>query len=109
MLFPEHEVGGFCAELQPEAAAFERVHRGRAPWSVETLAGSTDHRTPAVGAADPGRHRRHRRDDDDAFGLLQQLLRDVIRDVEDLLHHDAAVRQPSLFLLPTLCRSALRR
>ena len=55
----QHDVGGFRAELKAEAAAFDRVHRRRAPRSVERLAGATDHRAAAVAAADAQRDLRH--------------------------------------------------
>ena len=87
------------AELQAEAAAFERIHRRRAPGAVERLAGSADHRAAAVAAADAHGDLRHRRNDDDAFGLVEQLLRDVVGDVEDLLHDDAGILQARLFLV----------
>ena len=94
----QDDVSRFRAELQSEAAALERVHRRRAPRSVERSAGAAHHGAAAVAPADADRHLRHRRDHDDALGLLEQFLRDVVGDVEHLLHHGAAVLEAGVFL-----------
>jgi hypothetical protein len=47
----EHEVCGLCTQLQTDAAAFDRIHRGRTPWSVEVRTGA-DGRATAGQPAD---------------------------------------------------------
>ena len=69
------------------------------PGPLECLARSTDHRPATVAAADPKRQLGHRRDDDHAFGLFEELLWDVVRDVEDFLHHGPAILEPPLFFI----------
>src|SRR5207302_1762557 len=62
-------------------------------------AGPAHHRAAAVAAAEAERDFGHRRDDDDALSRVEQVFRDVVRDVEHLLHHDAAVFEAALFLV----------
>ena len=69
------------------------------PTSVERHARAADHRTASVAAANPERDFRHRWTDDDALGCFQEFLRDVVGDVEHLVHHHAAVFQATLFFI----------
>src|SRR5262249_42695834 len=85
------EVGGFAADLKADAAAFERVHGGRPPRAAEAVAGAADHGAAAVAAADDERSLQYGRHDDDAARFVEQILRNVVRDVENFLHDDASV------------------
>ena len=58
-----------------------------------------DHGAAAVAAADTDRHVHHRRNDDHALGLLEQVRGDVLLGVEDFLHHDAAILEAALLLV----------
>src|SRR4029077_21266671 len=44
----QHEVGGLSADLESNAAAFERKHGWRAPPSSEMLAGAANHGAAAI-------------------------------------------------------------
>src|SRR2546425_11734790 len=54
------------------------------------LAGSAGDRTPAEVAADADRELQNRRNHNDAFGLVEQVLRNPVGDVHDFLEHLAA-------------------
>ena len=63
------------------------------------LTGAACHRTATVAAADKKRSLEHRRKDDEAFGLINQVLRNVIGDVHDFFDHLPAILQTFGFLL----------
>src|SRR6266849_202346 len=93
----KNEVGGFSANLQTDATAFQRVHGWRTPGTGEVLAGAADHRATAVAAANNKRGFQHRRHHDDATGLVEQVLRNVVRDIEDFLDDSSCVLKTILF------------
>src|SRR5215469_2212315 len=93
----ENKIGSLSADLETEAAAFERHHGGRAPGAVERFAGAAGHRPPAVTAAENERALQNRGIHDDAIGFVDQVLGNVVGNVHDLLNHEAAVFEPAVF------------
>ena len=56
------------------------------------FAGATRDRTPAEIASDANRELQDGRNHNDAFGLVEQVLRDSVGDVHDFLQHLAALQ-----------------
>jgi len=89
----KHEVGCLATELKANAGAFEGHHRWSAPGAGEMLTCAARHGTAAVAAADDKRGFQNRRINDDAFGLVDQVLGNVVRNIHDLLKDDPAIFQ----------------
>ena len=58
--------------------------------SRKVLASAAGDYTPAEVASDPNCELQNRRDHNDAFGLVEQILRNTVRDVHNFLEHLAA-------------------
>src|SRR6266699_2741088 len=71
--------------------------------SCKVLAASAGDHTPAEVTSDPDCEFQNRRNHNDAFGLVQQVLRNAVRDVHDFLEHLTARFQA--LLLPALTRA----
>ena len=71
--------------------------------SCKVLASSAGDHTPAEVTSDPDSEFQNRRNHHDAFGLVQQVLRNAIRDVHNFLEHLTARFQA--LLLPALTRA----
>src|SRR5271169_5676687 len=74
----QDEISRLSADLESNATAFERHHCWGAPWSSKILARPANHRAAAVACADHERRLQNRREHDDALGLFNNLLRDVV-------------------------------
>ena len=72
---------------------------GRAPFTHEVLAGAAGHGAASVVAADAKSSFEHRGDNNDAFGLIQQVLGNIVRNAQNLIEHHAAILQPVGFLI----------
>ena len=66
-----------------------------APWAPEIRTAPTGHYATPVAAADPDRKPQHRGQQDDGPGLLEQVRRDVLREVQSLAHHPALAVSPT--------------
>src|SRR5260370_27967946 len=87
----KNEVRCFSANPQTKAAAFQRIHGRSTPRAREVLTGAAHHRAAAVAAPNNKRRFQHRRHDHHTAGLVNKVLRDVIRNIEDLLHHFSSI------------------
>src|SRR5712671_3911225 len=74
--------------------------------SRKVLAGPAGDRTPAEVASDPDCEFQNRRNHNDAFGLVEQILRNPIGDVHNFLEYLTARFQA--LLLPALTRAESR-
>src|SRR5882762_2021270 len=72
-----------CKPKLPPSSAY----MAGAPQGPEVLTGAAHHRAAAVAAPNNKRRFQHRRHDHHATGFVNKVLRDVIRNIEDLLHH----------------------
>lgn len=88
------EVGSLASELKAHAAALQGHHCRRAPWTGEMLAAASGHRSPPVAAAHDEGNLENGRDDNYAFSSVRKLLRDVLRDIQNLIENQAAVLEP---------------
>ena len=86
------------AELKSEASAFERHHRRRAPGTREVVAAAARHGAPAIAAANYDGRLDYRRHDNHAIRFVEQILRNIVRNIDNLLHHLAGVLDAVLFL-----------
>src|SRR5260370_1375449 len=93
----KNKVRGFTADLQADAAAFQRVHRGSAPRTREFLARAAHHRATAITSANYEGRLEHRWHDHHATRLVQQVLWDVVWHIEDLLHYLTGILQTIFF------------
>src|SRR5579859_3948569 len=93
----KNQIGGFAANLHAEAIALEGVHGGSTPRSVEFLAGAANHSAASVVLAHTEGQLQYRGEHDDTFSLGQDLLGQIVRDVQDLLHDDTAIFEALLF------------
>src|SRR4029077_2475606 len=93
------QVGCFSADLEADTATLQRVHGRCSPWSTELLPGPANHCAAPVACSYTKCKFSNRRNDNDAFGLFQELMRNVVWDVEDFLHHDAALFEAFLLLV----------
>ena len=82
----KNEIGGFSANLQTNAAAFESIHGRCAPRTGEVLTGAAYHGAATVAAAHNKRGFQHRRHHHNTTGLVDQVLWNVVRNFEDLAH-----------------------
>src|SRR5712664_2149673 len=87
----KNEVGGFSANLQTDATAFQRIHGWCAPRTREVLTRAADHRATAVAATNNKCGFQYRWHYDYATGFVEQVLRNVVRNLEDLLHHFSSI------------------
>lgn len=95
----EDEIGGLASQLEAEASAFESDHGRGAPGTVEVLAAAADHGAAAVATADAEGELEDTGKDDGAFGAIEEVLRDVVGDMEDLGDHFAGIGDALGFLL----------
>src|ERR1700721_2633371 len=104
----QHEVSSLPADLKPETAAFERHHRRRAPGTAEVLAAAARHHAPAVTGAHYKGCLQNRRQDDHAIRFVDQILRNVVRDIHNLFRNFAGVPDAVSFFC-VVVSSAKRR
>src|SRR5271163_5011268 len=95
----QDQVSSFSADLKADAGTFESVHRRGSPSSAEVLAGAANHGAASVLSANSERQFLDARNYDDALGLVQKILRNVVWYVENLRHNNAAFFEASLFLV----------
>src|SRR5579864_2569291 len=79
------EISRLSAQLKSDADAFERVERRGAPFPLVVFAAAASHHASAVAATDPESTLLDRREHDDALRLVKQVLRNVVRDVQNFL------------------------
>ena len=80
-----------AAELQAEAAAFERHHGGRAPRAAEVRATPARHHAAAIAGAEDECEFKYGWENDDAVGLVNYGLRDIVGNIHDFFHHLAGI------------------
>src|SRR5262249_28339281 len=95
----EYEVGSFTANLQSEAAALKRKHARCAPRPGEILSSAADHGAAAVAAGHDEASFLDGGEDDDAFSLVEEVMRNAfIGHIEDFFQDVARLFQPVFFL-----------
>src|SRR5277367_3526139 len=104
----QDEVRCLSADLKAHAATLEGHHRRRAPRTVEVLAPATGHRAAAITGADHERSLQHRRKHHDAVSFIQQVLRYVVWNIQNLVQHGAGSLQTILIFLGVVCPTANR-
>src|SRR6266404_2267912 len=90
----QYEISSLAAKLKADAGAFQSHHGGSAPGPGEMFAGAAGHGATAVAAADHKSRLENRGINNDAFGLVDQVLRNVIRNIHNFLDDGAAIFQP---------------
>src|SRR5260370_32856111 len=90
------KVRAFPADLQADAAAFQRIHRRSTPRTGEFLARAAHHCSAAITSANYEGGLEHRWHDHYATRLVQYILWDVVRHIEDFLHYFAGILQTIL-------------
>src|ERR1700680_4637196 len=70
----ENQIGGFAANLHSDAIAFEGVHCGSTPRSIEILASAANHRSAAVLFPHSEGEPHYGGEHDDTLGFRQNLL-----------------------------------
>src|SRR5438445_11855255 len=73
------------------------------------LAGSAGDRTPPEVASDADRELQNRRNHNDAFGLVEQILRNPVGNVQNFLEHLATYFEALLFPALIRCESGTRQ
>ena len=94
----KNKVRGLTADLQADAAAFQRKQRGSAPRTRKFLARAAYHRATAITSAHYEGGLEHRRHDHHATRLVEQVLWDVVPHIEDLLHYLPGILKTILFV-----------
>src|SRR5580692_3549918 len=97
--YEQHEVGGLSADLESNAAPFQRKHRWSAPTSPEMFAGAANHSAAAIACSHHERCLQYGRKYNYALSLFHHLLRDIVGNIHNLLHHDATIFEPVLFFV----------
>src|ERR1700730_92721 len=99
--YQNYEVGRLSTDLEPYAATFQSHHRRRAPRSAELLASTAHHNAAAIAATYHERSLYHRGQHHYAARLIQNVLRDIIGNIQDLFHYFTGVYQALAFVLVT--------
>jgi len=73
------------AQLQAEVCTFKSERRRRAPMSRKVLAGSAGDPTASEFASDPDGELQNQRNHNDAFGVVEQALRNRVPDVHNFV------------------------
>src|SRR5215467_8146546 len=82
----KNRIRGFSTNLQPNTATFQRIHGWCAPRTGEVLTGAAYHGAATVAPTDNKGGFQHRWHHDNTTSLIDQVLRNVVTDLEDLLH-----------------------
>src|SRR5579864_1275303 len=85
------EISRLSAQLKSDADALKRVECRSAPLALVMFAAAAGHHAAAVAATDSECTLLDRREHDDALGLVEQILRNIVRDIEDFLQNFARV------------------
>src|SRR5262249_19895523 len=88
------EIGRLPAELKPDVPSLQCEHRRGTPGAGEMLASPAGDGSTAIAAADSDGKFLHGREYDDAFRLLDEILRDILGYIEDLFENGCAFLQP---------------
>src|SRR5207237_9347346 len=89
----QHKIRGLSTYLKAEASTLEGHHRGSAPRSLEVFTLAARHSTPPVSPANDECSFQDGGKDNDAICLVEQVLRNVDRDVENLFYDLATIYQ----------------
>src|SRR6516162_8981451 len=87
----KNKIRGLSTKLQPNATTFQRIHGRCAPRTGEVLTGAAYHGAATVAATNNKGGFQHRRHHNNTTGLIDQVLRNVVRNLEDLLHDRSCV------------------
>jgi hypothetical protein len=88
--------------LEANAASFESHHGWGAPMTAVVFASAAGHGATSVTAANDEGSLENGRIDDDAFGFVDEVLRNVFRDVHNFLEDGAAVVETFCFFVVPL-------
>src|SRR3989442_104701 len=86
---PQHEICPMATGLEADVYSFKRITRRGPPWPGVMLAAAADHHASPVAAANPECALFYRRQNHEAFSLVQQILGNVIWNVENLFQNFA--------------------
>src|SRR6266478_1691294 len=93
----QNKIRSLPAQLQTDVCTFEREQCGSAPMSSKVPAGSAGDRSSAEVASDADCELQNRGNHNDAFGLVEQILRNAVGDVHNFLEHLATCCKALLF------------
>src|SRR5262249_4116488 len=99
----QNKVCGLATDLEANAFAFEPHHGRRDPWALELLAGSANHDTAAAANTNNECTFNHGRINDDAFCLVDQVLRDIVGNVHNFFEDQAAILKTVGFTFVIFC------
>ena len=99
----KNKVCRIAAELQTCANAFEGHHGWGAPGPVKRFAAATRHHTSAVAATQSEGELQDRRQNNDAFGLVENTFGNTVRDCENFLHYLSGAFDTIGFLVLRQC------
>src|ERR1700675_3336300 len=105
----QNEIRSLSADLEADAAGLQSHHGRRAPGPAEIIAAAAAHRAAAVARANNKGGLEHRREYDYAIGLVQEIFRNVVGNIHDLLGHLARVPQAVRFLYVFVSRAKRAR
>src|ERR1035438_7296971 len=109
--YEDDEIRGLATDLESHAAALQGHHRRGAPRTVIVFVSAASHHAAAVAAANDKRRLHDRRKHDYAACLIEQVLRNAVRNIENFLNHSARILDTVIFLLIfifRLCRGSWR-
>jgi hypothetical protein len=84
----QDEISSFSTDLEADTAAFDCVHRRSAPWSTELFARPANHCATPILDADDKRRLHYGWKHNDAFGLFERVIGNIVRDVEHFSQED---------------------
>src|SRR5713226_10053321 len=89
--YQQHKVCCLATYLEAKAAARQSHHGRCPPGSPEILTSATGHRPSPIAAANNEGGLQNGREDNHTIGFVEQVLGDVVRNIENLFQHGAAV------------------
>src|SRR6266852_3366677 len=93
----QHEIRRLAAQLEPDVDAFQSVQSGGSPEPSVVSAAAADHDSAAIASPDSEGSLLDRGQNNHTFRLVEQILGNVIRDVEDLFQDHSRLIDATLF------------
>src|SRR6185437_1869557 len=92
----QNKIRCLSSKLESDAAAFQAHHRRSAPRSPEVISAPASHGAAAITAAQSERNLDDRRNHNYTFGLIEQILWNIVWNVENVAYDLSGILQPLL-------------